>query len=459
MKIQIEDIISDIQDESCVLIIGPDIIDFDGKTLFEKLCSDLNSDANMKDVVDIQPQHIFMQDEMFQLQPNARESSLKRFLGEFYKKQTVLDEPLSKIAKIKFHVILSLLPDKRLPEIFDKLNLPYQFGFYTKEEVPAPVEKPHINKPLIYNLLGNFEEEEYVITFDHLFTYLSGIMGKRELPQTLLETIKKARSFMFLGVQFERWYVQMMLRIITDSKERQDKLSLLKSPDSSELRGFVTRRLDLNFMEDEPMDFLQVLYDKCNEKGVLKIPEAKSIAKVFISYNHKDAAVVDQMKKHFDENSIAYLLDERDMPGGEKIADFVDKVKNVDCVVSIVSENSLMSAWVSQETHLTLLNPNILFLPCYIDEAFMDGQITVRAEKHVDDKIAEINAQIMQRGKNPTDDLQVERKQWETYWQNFTSNLNNITQRKCINLLPENFESNMSEVISAIAKNAKRASQ
>lgn len=455
MIVPIEDIISDIESERCVLILGPDLVDFGVNTLFETMCAELTADPTYSQLVDLQPQHIFMNDEMFQLRPGARESSLFRFMEAFYKKQTVLDEPLSKIAKMKFHLVLSLLPDNRISRTYEALNLPFQFGYYPREENPKPVEKPTKDKPLIYNLLGNFAEEDYIVTFDHLFTYLSGIMGKRELPQTLLESIKKANSFIFLGVQFERWYVQLLLRIITNSRDGKDKLSLLKGSAGSEMRSFITQRLDLKFLEEEPTDFLDELFDKCDEKGILKISKPKSHAKVFISYNHKDAETVGKIKKYLDQSSIEYLLDERDMPGGQKIKDFVGYVQNVDCVLSVVSENSLLSPWVSQETQLTLAKPDVFFLPCYIDETFMDKSFPERAEKHVDAKIAGIDEQIKLRGKNSTDDLQADRKQWEIYWRNLPDNLSALTQRKCLNIMPGELEENIEQVISAILGHIK----
>ncbi len=456
MLVPIEDILSDIESERCVLIIGPDLIDFGGKSFFEALCAELTTDPRLSQMVDLQPQHIFMNDEMLQLKPGERESSLFRFIEGFYKKQNTLDLPISKIAKIKFHLILSLIPDNRITNVYDSLNLPYQFGYFPREENPAPVEKPTKEKPLIYNLLGNFQEEDYIVTFDHLFTYLSGIMGKREMPQTLQETIKKANSFIFLGVQFERWYVQLLLRIISNSRDGKDKLSLLKTSSGNEMRSFITQRLDLKFLEEDPTAFLDEIYDACDKNGDLKIAEAKKLAKVFISYNHKDAEIITRIKPYLEKAGIEYLQDERDMPAGEKIKDFVSQVQNVDCVLSVVSENSLLSAWVSQETQLTLQQPDIFFLPCTIDNTFMDKTFPERAEKHVDAKIAEIDEKIIQRGKNSTDDLLAERKHWETYWKNLAGNLNEITQRKCVDISPANLDANMPQVVDAILQFMKK---
>ncbi|HQX42124.1 MAG TPA: SIR2 family protein, partial [Niabella sp.] len=217
---QIHDIIADIKRENCVVIIGPDIVDYGEKSFFEVMCDEFIEDAGHKNIIDTSPQYIFANEELFQLMPTAKETTLLRMMEGFYQKATVLDLPLTKISQIPFHLIISLMPDDRLQRIFTSQNLNCSYGHYPREGAHAPIEKPSREKPLIYNLLGDFNELDAIITFDHLFTFLSGIMGKRELPQSIQETLKKARTFVFLGVHFEKWYVQLLLRIIT-SKDKK----------------------------------------------------------------------------------------------------------------------------------------------------------------------------------------------------------------------------------------------
>jgi hypothetical protein len=451
-------LLRDISAEKCVLVIGPDVIDYDGKTFFEAMCNNLAQNEKYRDLVDLVPQHIFMNDEMFQLKPGAKEISFFRFMESFYAEQNSVNDVLKKIAKIKFSLIISLFPDKRIAHIFDELHMPYQFGYYPRESSPASVNQPSADCPLIYNLFGNYEERDYIFTFDHLFTFLSGIMGKRELPQVLLAELKKASTFLFLGVQFEKWYVQLLLRILVSSAENNEKLSMLKDMKTTDIRTFVSRRLDLNFLETEPSDFLNQLYTHCEGADLLKLDKPKSKAKVFISYSHADAEFAQKLKHSFEEYQVEYLLDERDMPGGEKIKDFVSLVKEVDCVLSIVSEHSLLSPWVSQETQLTLENPDIFFLPCNIDNSFLDdeGVLTEKVKVRVTERISEINQQIEKRGLNAIDDLTDERKRLSEFWNNFPNNLKEIKARKCLDITPEHYDKNIPLVIETIMGHTRK---
>lgn len=447
-----QDILSDIENETCVLIVGPDLVDFGGKSCFEVLCDGLQEDNQYSQLIDLSPQYVFVHEELLQLKPSAKETTLLRYIERFYQKQLQYDEPFKKIAQIPFHLIISFLPDTRLKRIFEEQNLSFQYSHYPREENPQPVDKPTKKTPLIYNILGDFNEGDAIITFDHLFQYLSGIMGKRELPHAIQETVKKARTFLFLGVHFERWYVQLILRIIT-TKDKKEKYTILKNGHSSEVYTFIARRLELDFMESEPIEFLNQLYEECSERNLLKTANINVAAKVFISYNHNDKEHVLQIESFLKKYNIEVVRDDVNMHGGQKIEEFINAIKDVDCVLAVLSKNSLHSAWVSKEIITTLQKSRKYFLPCYLDESFLDKSFMESAEKFVDEKIAIINKKTMERGRGNTDDLFNERRDWTEYINNLPAILNELNRRKCISLEKDNFDKNLPKLVDDILKN------
>lgn len=446
-----QDILSDIQNESCVLIIGPDLVDYGESSCFETLCDELQRDNQYNQLIDLNPQYVFVHEELLQLKPSAKETTVLRYFERFYQRQTQYDEPFRKISQIPFHLVVSFLPDTRLKRIFEEQGLNFQYSHYPREENPKPVEKPTKENPLIYNILGDFSEGDVIITFDHLFQYLSGIMGKRELPHLMQEAFKKARTFLFLGVHFERWYVQLILRIIT-TKDKKEKYTILKNAGSSEVYTLIARRLELDFIPTEPIEFLNQLYEECNRKKLLKTPIKAVAARVFISYSHVDKQTVLQIEGYLKKNNIEVIRDEDAMDGGQKIDDFISTIKNVDCVLAIVSKNSLHSAWVSKEIITTLQKANKRLLPGYLDESFLDKNFIEGAEKVVDEKIASINTKIVQRGRGNTDDLFNERKDWTEYIDNLPVILDELNRRKCISLQEADLEKNLPQVVENIIK-------
>ena len=450
---QFKDIIADIKRESCVFIVGPDIIDFGEQTFFEAMCNEIITDGTYKNIIDTTPQYIFSNDDLLQLMPTAKETTLLRIMEEFYQKQTAFDTPLTKISQIPFHLIISLMPDDRLKKLFNAQNLEFNYGHYPREGALEPVEKPTKEEPLIYNLLGDFNELDAIITFDHLFTFLSGIMGRRELPQSIQETLKKARTFVFLGVHFEKWYVQLLLRIIT-SKEKKDKYTILKRGNNNEVCTFIARRLELDFLQMEPLQFLDELYHECGVQKILKTVKTKFKASVFISYSSIDIEIVERIEKRFFDEQIEVVRDEVSSHPGQKIEQFINTIKNVDCVLLIVSENSLQSPWVSKEI-VTATQNNKQFTPCYIDKSFLEDQFWEDLQHRIKDKVEEIGRKIIARGTDSVYDLVVEGNDWREFNNSLPIIKNELSRGVAKSLMSEDFENNISQVIEYIVgKNA-----
>lgn len=450
----LQDIISDIEKGSCVLVLGPDLQDYDGKSFFGAFCAELCTNTSINEMIDLSPQHIFEHEELLQLKPTAKETSVLRAMERFYQKQDHLNEPFSKISQIPFPLVISLLPDSRLKKIFESQNLPFQSSHYPREENPKAVEKPEKNNPLIYNLLGDFNEEDAIFTFDHLFIYLTGIMGKRELPDNLQEMLKKARTFIFLGVHFDKWYVQLLLRIIT-TKNKKDKYTLLKKTTDNSVYTFIARRLELDFIDTEPLVFLNQLYIQCGKEKMLKTINTTIKARIFISYNHKDKEVVIEIEKKLQSANIEVIRDEMSMVGGQKIDDFISIVKNVDCVLSVISENSLKSIWVSKEIMRTINDTNTYYLPCYLDESFLDKNFISKTTDLVDGKLDDIIKKMGERGRSAIDDLMVERNDWMEFSTNLPKILHELSRRKCVSIQADNFQNNIPLIIEDIIKNKK----
>ena len=81
---------------------------------------------------------------------------------------------------------------------------------------------------------------------------------------------------------------------------------------------------------------------------------ARTKARAFISYCHDDAAAVSQLRDVLRGNGIEVIVDSEAMSPGERISDFIDRsIRDCDVVVSVVSDRSLLSAWVASETVLS----------------------------------------------------------------------------------------------------------
>jgi hypothetical protein len=439
----LESIIDDIKNERCILIVGPDLINFNGKTLFEVFCEDIENNCNDK----LRTQHVFVAEELLLLASDIKPTPFGKLMEKFYKKQDCYNSPFTKISQIPFHLIISLFPDDRLCKIFENQKYDYQFNHYPLENNPTTVEKPSKSRPLIYNLLGNLNDVEFIITFDHLFTFLSGIMGDRKLPGTLLETLMKATTCIFLGVRFDRWYMQLLLKIITPTKKAYNP-AFLNSAYKNDTGVFIAQRLDLEYADVEPLDFLDTLYNECKKQQLLK---DGGKTKIFISYSHNDKDVVLKIKDQLTIPGIEVIIDEQSMQGGQKIDEFIKIIKGVKCVVAIISKNSMLSPWVLKEVSLTLTETDKLFIPCYLDKTFMDIDfLSKTADCFVKAELKKIDELIAQRGTSKTDDLFAKRAEWENYWHALPGVMSELQKTKCISLEGNDYDSGIQKIITMI---------
>lgn len=139
---------------------------------------------------------------------------MKRFFKQTNQFQS--NAILSKLAPIPFHFIISLNPTNYLADTFDTLNFKHRFDFYWKKNAGAVLEVPSKNKPLIYNLLGTVERpESLVLTHKNLYDYFESVFQGSMLSEKLkFHLLSETPKVIFLGLPFEKWYMQMLLRIL-----------------------------------------------------------------------------------------------------------------------------------------------------------------------------------------------------------------------------------------------------
>lgn len=94
---------------------------------------------------------------------------------------------------------------------------------------------------------------------------------------------------------------------------------------------------------------------------------------VFISYSTKDQTWKDMLAAEFEKEGISYWLDATSLSMGENIeGEIKEGLKNSNFTVLIVSENSLLSTWVSMESlhrlKQEIFQNSVSFLPVIVDE-------------------------------------------------------------------------------------------
>ncbi len=260
-----------ISEQRCVLFLGPELIP--GTRLFEELCVKLDVPNNKNISI------AFPEDELF-LFPNPKSRSLiGGEIEDFFNKQCLRFAAFyEKVAKLPFHLIVSATPDMGISQVFDNKGIPHQFSYYNgkkiREDPPYDkIEEDPQNTRLIFNLFGRTSRlESLVLSHEDLFHYLQNILGGKSLShpdyEKLPSAIYGATHFLFLGFQFRKWYMQLLLRLLNPEQNIGRQYAL--NPDlADETLVYYGGQFEIEFVDSHtPQEFLDELLDRWQESTV-----------------------------------------------------------------------------------------------------------------------------------------------------------------------------------------------
>ncbi len=189
------------------------------------------------------------------------------------------DEDLLKaIARLPFHLIVSINPDTFLSDTFYKFGVKHRFSHYRKGNRPSDaVAPPTREEPLIYNLTGSvLEDESSILDYEDLFSLIGSSLGAAGLPAGFRSAMEKIRTYIFMGFNFEKWHTQLMLRILCG------KVGYRKYAGPHELgadtRIFLTNQFKIEFWDPKEGVFYPFL---SNRPPPTWIPTCKTPAGLF----------------------------------------------------------------------------------------------------------------------------------------------------------------------------------
>ena len=304
-----------IQEEKCVLFLGPDLFTRpDGKRLEQQLTEYLDVDNN-PDIL-----KYYQEEDLFLFSSKAAKTKTYYKLKAFFQQEFPHVEALfEKIAQIPFHFIITVTSDQKLQSVFEQLHLKSKSDFYWKNYSPTTKTKiPARDNPLIYNIFGSVERQEsMVLTHNDLFDYFSSVLGERSIPKELKHCFNDAHNFIFLGIPFDKWYLQLLLRMLSLHDDSEFMRFAANQAVDPELASLCLQHFRIEFLPTKADVFIEELYNHCQQAGILrKAPENRTS----IIDQLKELLAQDKMNKVFEQ------LREFFEQLGDLGADFLDDV-------------------------------------------------------------------------------------------------------------------------------------
>ncbi len=228
--IEWNELLASLHQRKCVLLLGPQLLP--GARVFDALCAWLDAPENPAGLRRTDLSVRYANDELFLFSGLDARTRVSGKLGQFYQDFSgQLTAAYDKIAALPFPLVVSTLPDEGLRRALEEKGIAHQFGYYHRRGTPRPHERIDVNpmeQRALFNLFGKIgERESLVLTHEDLFDFLRSILGAKPLTDEqylpLSDALSDADDFIFLGFQFDKWYMQLLLRLLNPelSKGRQ----------------------------------------------------------------------------------------------------------------------------------------------------------------------------------------------------------------------------------------------
>jgi HEAT repeat protein len=182
-----------------------------------------------------------------------------------------------------------------------------------------------------------------------------------------------------------------------------------------------------------------------------------SAKKVFISYNHEDRLVADKLKSALEAEGIIVTIDNAAMRAGVSIQEFIESsIRDSDLTLSIVSNRSLLSAWVALESITAFYSEKLRgdkrFIACYLDDDFFETGFRLKATEQIDAKIKDIDDKIPKyiERKIDTNDLNGEKSRLIKLRNDLGDILQKLKDSLTLDIRESEFDRSLARIIKSI---------
>ncbi len=265
-----------VQNKRCVLFLGPDAYPFDaGQTVENAMWQIAAADTGLV-------RYFYRDDGLVLFQKKSNRGKFLETVQQFYddpaKDWALTRLQLEKLVCLPFLAIVNLTFDDLLPRHFKEAGLDCQSVHYIFR--PSLTEKLIADlpldgeKPLVLNLLGSIRSSDNVVlTHNDLFDFLRTLFDDKD--QWLQELLHEADCFLFVGVPFEKWYLQLLLQKLSKYQKSSDEAERYALPENKEIRmqELYSHELKIQFVEEAQQDVIEELYRFCEEKDLLHQPK------------------------------------------------------------------------------------------------------------------------------------------------------------------------------------------
>lgn len=270
MEAFFEDILDSISREKCALFVGPGVMK---NAQGESISTDMWKELDVENADNAMIKNFFKNDGFFLFREENQRRRFSRRVRSFFEndfEQT--DEFFKKLSTLPFPLIINMASNTILNRAFSSQGKAFQYDFYFMGQPFKPFVKPSLSNPLIYGLMGSLEESEsLILTHKDLFNYLESIFLGKSMSEDLRKYIQDMETFVFIGLPYEKWYMQLLLRVLYHISAKPNKiLQYASSESNSDQDQLYRNEFLIDFIPKSGEDFIHELHKICEEENLLK---------------------------------------------------------------------------------------------------------------------------------------------------------------------------------------------
>lgn len=365
-----DNILVDIKKNRCILFIGPLISALENNTRsMEAYCLRLKQKLEENNIPfdpAAKNKPYYFLSKYFHTNSEDVRSSEAQIVKEIYEKIPALYKELS---VIPFNTIINFGFDQLMNKALKQAGYEFAFDYYNYrggEKMHSKVDK---EIQLVYNLFGSIDDpNSRVLTEQHQLEFLRKISSAPKLPDDIISRLKEdaaySKSYVFLGFDFEDWPFRFLLDTLEIPKTNRSV-----SPKSTETIAVMTShfyqdRFGLNFLEEEPSDFITGLIKRYNA-SVFKH------SKGYISFVKEDGLVVEGFRQNLNPSGLSKRISfwgKDELVSGDLIPNVIAaKLKEATVYIPFISNKSINNAEFRQELEAMMERPEVLIFPVIVE--------------------------------------------------------------------------------------------
>jgi len=193
------------------------------------------------------------------------------------------NEVLRKLAEIPFHLIISITPDLTMEQIFREKNFRFDSNYYSGKNLRAVDTQPTNQQPLIYHLFGSIEDaESMLICYSDLYKYIKSVFAYEYLPDHVKRQFKgNAEHIVFLGLDFEKWYYQLILNMLGVDEDPCMQYALSAQKFDGNVKSLYEEHFKITFVSRQIDGFVDQLHAAFSPQNLRQATEAAQAQKKY----------------------------------------------------------------------------------------------------------------------------------------------------------------------------------